>query len=229
MKMIFIHGSGGCKESWYYQTQYFTGSEAIDLPGHPDGEACTSIDDYVEWLRSYIHEKGYSDVVIVGHSLGGGIALLYALKYPEDLKGIISVGSGLRLRVHPKYLDDLRKSIADPASDAGPGNTETERLIAPELAKVIAKRGEENGPAVTLNDLLACDGFDIMDRAGEITVPMLALCGTEDVMTPPKYTNFMADKVPGTKAVIIQGGTHMVFAEKPEEVNHAMEAFLKGI
>ena len=36
MPLVFIHGSGGCKEGWYHQTQYFEGSEAIDLPGHPD-------------------------------------------------------------------------------------------------------------------------------------------------------------------------------------------------
>ena len=229
MKIIFIHGSGGCKESWYYQTKHFTDSEALDLPGHPEGEPCTSIDDYVAWLRDYIHGRGYEDVVIAGHSLGGGIALLYALKHPEDLKGIICVGSGVRLRVHPMYLDELRKAIDDPDSHQPPEETGGESLIAPELAKVLEKRGEENGPAVTLNDLLACDKFDIMDRAGEIKVPVLALCGTEDIMTPPKYSNFMADKIPGAKAVIIEGGTHMVFAEKPEEVNVAIEAFLKGL
>lgn len=228
MKIIFVHGSGGCKESWYYQTKYFEGSEAIDLPGHPEGELCTSIDDYVEWLRGYIKEKGYQDVVIVGHSLGGGIALLYALKYPEELKGIISVGSGVRLRVHPMYLDELKKAIEDPDYQ-GPPEPEGEDLIAPELAKVLEKRREENGPASTLNDLLACDRFDIMDRAGEIKVPLLALCGTEDIMTPPKYTNFMADRIPGAKAVVIEGGTHMVFAEKPDEVNRAMDEFLKGL
>jgi pimeloyl-ACP methyl ester carboxylesterase len=229
MKIIFIHGSGGSKESWYYQTRHFSGSEALDLPGHPDGQPCTSIDGYVEWLRSYIHEKGYSDVVIIGHSLGGGIALLYALKYPADLKGIVSVGSGVRLRVHPMYLEELKKAIDSPDDYQRPEDVEGESLIAPELAKVLEKRRKENGPAATLNDLLACDKFDIMDRASEIKVPVLALCGTEDVMTPPKYSNFMADKIPGAKAVIIQGGTHMVFAEKPEEVNRAIEEFLKRI
>ncbi len=86
MKMIFIHGSGGCKESWYYQTEYFTDSEALDLPGHPEGEPCTSIDDYVEWLRDYVHEKDYEDVVITGHSLGAGIALEASLHLTTPLR-----------------------------------------------------------------------------------------------------------------------------------------------
>ena len=76
MKIIFIHGSGGCKESWKFQTDYFKDSEAINLPGHPDGDTCGSIEEYVDWLKGYIDEKGYKDLVLVGHSLGGGMVLL---------------------------------------------------------------------------------------------------------------------------------------------------------
>ncbi len=57
MKLLLIPGSGGPKEVWRYQTEYFPDSEGIALPGHPDGEPCTSVDDYVEWLRGYIHRK----------------------------------------------------------------------------------------------------------------------------------------------------------------------------
>jgi pimeloyl-ACP methyl ester carboxylesterase len=228
MKLIFIHGSGGCKESWYYQLQAFANAEAIDLPGHPKGEPCSSIDDYVEWLRGFIQEKGYQDVVLVGHSLGGGIALLYALKYPNDLKGIISVGSGARLRVHPMYLEELEKAIREPNLFQELQDTGRE-LIDPELAEVLKRRRIENGPAVTLNDMKACDKFDIMERLNEIKVPTLALCGSDDIMTPPKYTHYLADKMPKAKAVVVPGGTHMVFAEKPQDVNQAFNEFLKGL
>jgi pimeloyl-ACP methyl ester carboxylesterase len=228
MKLIFIHGSGGCKESWQYQTRYFKDSEAIGLPGHPVGEPCVSIDDYVEWLHGFLNQKGYADLVITGHSLGGGIALLYGLKHPENVKGLISVGSGARLRVHPMYLDGLEKAIAgqDNSQFAADG---TLTRIDPELAEIIKRRTEENGPRVKLNDLRACDKFDIMDRLGDIRTPLLAVCGTEDVMTPPKYSQYLADHMKNARAVVIQGGTHFVFAEKPEEVNRAIEGFLKEL
>ncbi|MBW2090893.1 MAG: alpha/beta hydrolase [Deltaproteobacteria bacterium] len=228
MKLIFIHGSGGSKESWHYQTHHFANAEALDLPGHPAGEPCSSIDDYVKWLRGYIHEQGYRDVVLAGHSLGGGIALLYALKYPEDLKGIISVGSGARLRVHPMYLEMLEKAVEDPSILDDEPNPVYD-LIEPELAKILKQRAKENGPAVTLNDMRACDRFDIMDQIGKIKLPVLALCGDQDIMTPPKYSYYLADHIPKATAVVIPGGTHMVFAEKPEEVNQAIEAFLSQI
>ncbi len=228
MKLIFLHGSGGCKEAWHYQVQFFADADAIDLPGHPEGEPCTSIADYVEWLRAYIQEKAYRDVVLIGHSLGGAIAFLYALKYPDDLEGIVSVGSGARLRVHTMYLEELEKAVGEPAwfvkfQDIG------WELVDLELAQLVKRRGIENGPGVMLNDLRACNEFDILNRLSEIGVPTLALCGSDDIMTPPKYSHHLAERLPEARAVVIHGGTHMVFAEKPQEVNSAIDAFLQGL
>jgi pimeloyl-ACP methyl ester carboxylesterase len=228
MQLIFIHGSGGCKESWFYQTQYFKGSVALDLPGHPEGELIPTINGYVEWVHKTVQDAGYQKIVLVGHSLGGGIALLYALKYPEEVKGIVTVGSGARLRVHPMFLEALEKAIKDPSPSEVTPNPAYD-LIDPELRAVLNRRSSENGPAATLNDLRACDQFDIMDRLPQINIPTLALCGDQDIMTPPKYSLYLAGHMPRAKALVIEGGTHMVFAEKPLEVNRAIDEFLKTL
>ena len=228
MQLIFIHGSGGSKESWFYQTQYFKGSLALDLPGHPQGNLIPTIDGYVEWLHKTVQNAGYRHLVLVGHSLGGGIALLYALKYPEDVKGIITVGSGARLRVHPMFLEALEKAIQDPSEFENTPNPAFD-FIDTELRAVLNRRSMENGPAATLNDMKACDQFDIMERIAEINIPTLALCGDQDVMTPPKYSLYLAGHMPKAKAQIIEGGTHMVFAEKPQEVNRVIDEFLQTI
>ena len=228
MMLIFIHGSGGCKESWQYQTEYFSSSEAIDLPGHPEGDPCSSIEGYVEWLHKYVGTEGYTDLVIIGHSLGGGIALLYGLKYPENVKGLICVGSGARLRVAPMFLEGLEKAIAANESTQAFADSALS-LVDPELAEIIARRMEENGLAAILNDLRACDKFDIMDRLGEIDIPLLAISATDDIMTPPKYSQYLADHMQNAQAATIQGGTHFVFAEKPDEVNRAIEDFIKAL
>ncbi len=228
MKLIFIHGSGSCKEAWHYQTKHFPDADALDLPGHPDGEPCTSIEGYVDWLKGYIQQKGYRDVVLAGHSLGGAIAQLYALKYPDDLKGLVLIGTGARLRVHPMYLEELEKAKSDPSAFAQMRETGMEN-IDPELKELLKKRALEVGAEVFLNDMLCCDRFDIMDRVHEIKLPTLALCGTEDVMTPPKYIKYLADKIAGATEVIIPGATHNVPIEKPDEVNQAIADFLQSI
>ena len=228
MKLIFTHGSGGCKEVWHYQTRHFPEADAISLPGHPYGEPCTSIDSYVDWLRGYIRDKGYYDVVLAGHSLGGAIALLYALKHPEDLKGLILIGSGARLRVSTMYLGMLEQAKGN-RNIFEDFFRKSYEVIESELRGVLQRKALEGDPAVLLNDMLCCDRFDIMDRVHEIRLPTLTLCGSEDIMTPPKYTKYLASKIEGAREVIIEGGTHMVFAEQPIVVNQAIEDYLSSL
>ena len=228
MKLIFIHGSGGCKEVWYYQTRHFSKADAVALPGHPRGEPCTSVDSYVDWLRGYIRDAEHKDVVLAGHSLGGAIALLYTLKFPEDLEGLITIGSGARLRVGTMYLETLEQAKSNRRMLEDFFHKSYE-FIKPELRDVLQRKALEGDPAVLLNDMLCCDRFDIMDRVHEIKLPTLALCGSEDIMTPPKYTKYLASKIEGAREVIIQGGTHMVFAEQPGAVNQAIEDFLSSL
>ena len=228
MKLLFIPGSGGPREVWLYQTEYFPDSEGIALPGHPDGEPCTSVDDYVEWLRGYIHQQGYQDVVLAGHSLGGAIAQLYALKYGGDLKALVLIGTGARLRVRPDILESVKGTIGDDVAwrkylEEGSTLTDTE------MKKVLLEARMRIGPAVLLNDFLCCDKFDIMDRMQEIKLPTLVICGSEDVMTPVKYANYLADRIEGASIVIIDGATHSVATEKPEEFNQAIERFLAAL
>lgn len=224
MKLLFIPGSGAGGEVWQSQTEYFADSEGISLPGHPDGEPCTSIDDYVEWLRDYIHQQGYQDVVLAGHSLGGAVAQLYGLKYPDQLKALILIGTGARLRVRPDILDGLRNMIGN--QDAWRKNIGDPSSLTDPILRQAAEARLRIGPAVRLNDMLCCDKFDIMDKVQEIKLPTLVLCGTEDEMTPVKYTRYLADRIEGATEVVIDGATHMVIMEKPREVNQAIEKFL---
>lgn len=229
MKLVFIHGSGTTGSVWHYQKQYFKDADTLDLPGHPEGQICTSVEAYSDWLHGYIREKGYKDVVLAGHSLGGGITLQHALKYPGDLKAVILVGSGGRLRVLPLTIQYTRERLNDrqgwfdqlvvPFYD----NVEEEvrKLLLPELMNV--------GPAAHLNDLLCCDHFDVMDKLGSIKLPAFAMVGGQDNMTPPKYSQFMAAHMPSCRMEIIEGGTHMAFLEKPARVNAAIDGFLKEL
>lgn len=225
MQLIFIHGSGGCKESWQFQTQYFDKSEAINLPGHPDGDLCPTIEGYTNWMRQYIQSKNYREVVLVGHSLGGGVALQYALDYPEDLKAIVLIGSGARLKVHPNFLEMLEKAKQD-IELFNNFQKSIHGSVRPELIDILNKRCEENGPNSFLNDLKACNKFDIMDKISSIKLPVLAICGNQDIMAPPKYAQYLEKNMFKTRVKIIPGGTHMVHTEKPSEVNQAIEAFL---
>lgn len=85
------------------------------------------------------------------------------------------------------------------------------------------------GPAVARNDLLCCDRFDVMDRVYEIPLPTLVICGTEDVMTPVKYAIYLAERIPRSQMVLVEGGTHCVHLEHPGVVNRAISQFLAAL
>ena len=229
MKLIFIHGSGGVGDCWHYQKQAFPEADTPDLPGHPKGYICTSIDEYVDWLHDYIQARKYKEVVLAGHSLGGGIVLLYALKYTADLKAIIPVGSGARMRVLPLIIDAIRSKLED-------RNGWLNDLVAPIYATVDEKVRQillpqflEVGPAAQLNDFLCCDKFDIMDKIGLISLPAQAIVGDQDNMTPPKYSQYLASHMPNCKIEVIGGAGHLVCLEKPREANAVIEKFLRSL
>jgi len=229
MSIIFVHGSGGCGDIWCYQTDYFPSSHAVSLPGHPHGQIINSVEEYADWLREHIKGRGCKEVVLAGHSLGGAIALMYALKYPQELKGIIIIGSGARLRVHPMFFTPCEEAVK-----GNPGKwyrlvEEMYRLTPVDYRREIIEKQKAIGPAVMLNDFLCCDEFDIMDRVHEIKVPALIICGESDVMTPVKFANYLGAKIANSRVVVVPQSGHSVLAEKPEVVNKAIEDFLKVI
>lgn len=229
MRIIFVHGSGAYRDIWRYQTDYFPDSDAVNLPGHLQGQTLNSVEEYADWLRKYIKGKGYKDVVLAGHSLGGAIALMYALRYPQGLKGIIIIDSGARLRVPPMFLTIFEEAIKGNPREWYQLLAEIHRLTPEDYRKEVIEKQKAIGPAVMLNDFLCCDKFDLMDKVQEIKLPALIICGELDVMTPVKYANYLGAKLANSRVMIIPQATHFVLAEKPEAVNKAIEDFVKGI
>lgn len=228
MNLLFIPAAGSARAEWAFQTQYFKASEVVVLPGHPEGKPLSTIDAYVDWLQDYIHEKQCRDIVLAGHSMGGAIVLQYALKYGAELKGVVLIGAGARLRVLPARLKMLEAAIADAAGWRRVLDYEF-RFIEAKVKESLIEEGVRIGAAVALNDFLACDKFDVMDKLPLITTPALIICGHEDVSTPVKYADFLAGKLPNSKKVIIDGGDHWVHLEKPAEVNQAIQEFLDSL
>jgi len=229
MSIIFIHGSGACADIWRYQIDYFPDSHAVNLSGHSHGQILKSVEECVDWLREYLKGRGCRDVVLAGHSLGGAIALMYALKYPQELKGIIIIGSGARLKVHPMYLTPCEEAIEGDPHKWYEMIEEMCRRTPADYRRDVTEKQKSIGPTVMLNDFLCCDKFDVMDRIHEIKLPALIICGESDVWTPVKFSHYLGARIANSRVVIVPDTGHFVIAEKPEAVNKAIDDFLKEI
>ena len=117
-QMVFIHGpgAGGCAESFVCQLKYYPGGLAPTLPGHPDGAPCASVERYADWLRGWLWSQGKrKELVLVGYTLGGCIALQYGLDYPDEVKALVLMTTGMRPRERaPAALELRSKATVDP-------------------------------------------------------------------------------------------------------------------
>ena len=228
MKLVMVHGAGASSLSFYYQLRHFRNSKAIDLPGHPTGKPCNSIDRYVDWVRGFNTARRYKDVVLCGHSMGGAIALQYALRYPDELKAVILISTGARLKVDSKYIKECEQAVDD-NSEWLESRKQAYKDVEDDINQVLIRRTMEIGPQVELNDLRACDEFDVMDKVHNLQLPTHVMCGSDDFATPVKFTQFLAQKIPGAQQEIIDGGSHYVQLEKYQRVNDQIERFMSSL
>lgn len=229
--VLLIHGAGGSRLVWPAELRRLPGATVltVDLPGHgrSPGDGRERIEDYAADLIGLLNEAVAEPAVLVGHSMGGAIAQVIALTAPDRVAGLVLLATAARLRVAPAILEGLQR---DPEGTVrlisewawGPG-TDPEQVARGEQLML------EAGPELLRRDFLACDRFDIRDRVDRIACPTLVLVGSEDRMTPPRFGQWLAERISGAQHRLIEGAGHMLMVERPGEVADAVASFLAGI
>tara|TARA_R110002167_G_scaffold130988_9_gene314657 strand:+ start:628 stop:1314 length:687 start_codon:yes stop_codon:yes gene_type:complete len=228
MTLIFLHGSGCSSIVWEQQLSYFDKSLAFNLPGHPEGNAFNNVSDIAQCLVSYIEDQKITELVLVGHSLGSAVAMQVALLGRVDIKALVLIGAGARLKVMPQLLDSL-SVLAQNGGDIPDYLLSANYKIPEPFRGVINSSIKENGADVMLKDFSACDKFDVMAHLSEIKIPVQVIVGDKDQMTPLKYASFLQANLPHAELAVIKDGTHMVFAEQADLVNQQIQYFLSSM
>jgi len=225
---VFVHGAGGNSLLWKRMLLGLSGGSkavAVDLPGHPSGEiTCKSVGDYSEALHEFLRDSKLRRPAVGGHSMGGAVALTLALTHPEDIGGLILVGTGAKLGVAPEILEGLR----------GEPMRAIENIITPwSFNSIDLGLGREARAALSvsnlpvfLNDYIACSGFDVRKDIQKITAKTLVVCGDKDRMTPPRFSHYLHANISGSELRFIKDSGHMLPLEKPEALAAVVQSFL---
>jgi pimeloyl-ACP methyl ester carboxylesterase len=223
MKLAFVHGAGCTDEAFREQTVAFEGSLAVLLPGRrarPAGP--TSIAGLADAVASELEANDFEGV-LVGHSMGGAIVLELGLRGLPAVRGVVTISSGARLRVAPALLAGLERNFEAAAASLA---TSFFADPSPALVESAVAMLHEVGQRQTLADFRACDAFNASDRLSELPVPLLAIGAANDLLTPPKFAAFLADRVPVGSTRILDGAGHFVMLERPVETNALLRAFM---
>lgn len=231
--IIAVHGNGGGSTRFDRVGRYLppgTRFEAVDLPGfngEPVDPAASSVADYADHLANRIEALAGSDPtppVVLGHGIGGSIALDLASRRPHTMAGLIlhaPVGADLDRRLFPRLMSTR------------PVRTLVQRLIAARPLRPLWRRAffPTGAPAEHLDTFF--DGYRTCRSFGQMfeiidapwfegltpvtDVPVALLWGEHDRVLRSGQAAAIAVKVPSASTVVQPGWDHFPMLEQPEE------------
>lgn len=231
--MLLLHGAGGDCLAWPPEIRRLPGVRVytLDLPGHgkSSGPGRQSVRNYAGAVIEFMEAVGLWRAVFIGHSLGGAIALTLAINHPERAAGLGLVSSGARLPVPTAILENATSSSTFAFAAQSLAALMCGPQTSPRLAEQNARRLATLRHTLLHGDLLACDRFDVTDRLDSIRTPVLVTCGTEDKLTPPRYSSALAASIPGAALQTVDGAGHLVMLEQPRRLAQLLSVFMTTI
>ena len=227
--VLLIHGFGGDLNAWMFnQTALADGRRvyAIDLPGHGgsvkhvgDG----SVGHLAATVAALIDALDLHHVHLVGHSLGGAVALALALDKPEKVASLTLIApAGLGPEINGAYITgfvaaERRKDMKPLAQQLFSDGS----LVTRQMVEDILRTKRIDGVDAALATIAAAqfDGdrqkLDLAARAGDLDVPAQVIWGADDRIIPSSQAHNLA----GANVTVIEGAGHMPMMEKAGEVN----------
>lgn len=228
---------------------------AVDQRGHGQsiaGDGGYSMERLADDLAEVLDDLDVTGAVLVGHSMGGMVSQLMAVRHPDVLRrhvgGLVLVATAAGPLV-PGLGGAAAAEIL--ASGAGRGLRRAERrgkgIIfnddfgawvtrvsfgsrpAPadlELTRSMIGAMSPGALAGLIGPLLA---FDVRHRVHRIDLPTMIVVGTRDVLTPPRMARAMHELIPGSELVVIPGCGHMVMLERPEKLAELLDRVTAGL
>jgi pimeloyl-ACP methyl ester carboxylesterase len=239
--VTLIHGVGSNLESWDHVVQRLKADFTVlrmDLRGQgqskPITQDCT-LKDFVDDVRDAMNAAGFDKTDLVGFSLGGMIAQLFALTHPERVNrlALISAVAG-RTPEEKQRMAGRAKTIREEGVgsvlDAADKRwfTDAFRQAHPEKVK---KRLEEllaNDSASYAEAYRIFAESDVGDRIHGIPHRTLVATGENDIGSNPRMAHFMHDQIPDSELVIFPELRHSLLVEAPDRVTDLLLGFLNG-
>ncbi|MDJ0653962.1 MAG: alpha/beta hydrolase [Xanthomonadales bacterium] len=229
--VMFLHGAGMDHSIWSTFGSALDARRfqwlAPDYPGHgqSEGPALGRVEDLSVWLHGLINSLGLKEVSLVGHSMGGLLAMEYASIHPGLLRGVSLIASGLATPVNPALLEMARTEPLRAAelvvkwSFAGGDNSRNSSLATRVMST--------NAASVLAIDLKACDDYQNgKNAAAAVNCPAQVILGELDRMVPSEAGTKLSGQLQESELQVVAGSGHMVPLENPTECRSLLENFL---
>jgi pimeloyl-ACP methyl ester carboxylesterase len=245
--VVFVHGFACGIRSWDFQIPALARTYrtvAYDVRGHGTSEAPTEAAAYsqptsVEDLRGLLAHLVVARAAIVGLSMGGNIALNFALSDPQHVSALVVADTGAGSDETAKWLAGAERyaaALERGGTEAFADLAMQSPLFAPYCAQGPAAERfiraclmthRAHGLVHTAREVLVKRPpiYALQSRLATLRVPTLLLVGERDAPCR-KVHEFMARTIPGARSVVIRGAGHLTNLETPAVFNAAVTRFL---
>ncbi len=245
---VFLHGSGpGASGSSNFRGNYAAfvaaGYRVVlpDLVGYGESEKPEGIDYTLQLFTDSIYEmliaEGVDSAVLVGNSLGGGIAMQMTLDHPEFVRGLILMAPGC-IEELPVYFQMPGIALMGQAFASEEFTIESQRAVVTALVhpdfrnqisdELVAERFEV-AKAQPKDVLMRMRTQNLSSRLGEIKQPIFVLWGEEDKFCPASGIEHFFAAGCDVRAMRFAKVGHWVQVERRDEFNAYAVAFLNGL
>ncbi|MEM9602060.1 MAG: alpha/beta fold hydrolase [Pseudomonadota bacterium] len=236
--LVLIHGIGAARDAWRFVTPDLTAHFTVvryDLRGHgssPPAEPGFGLEELVNDLVSVCDRAGFDAVHLAGHSLGGMIAPAFARRNPARVRSmsLLSTAAFRTADDRAKVAAVVKAMTEQGIADVLPTLTNrwfTDDFIAANPAVVERRMAQVIGTdaATFLNVFHIYATTEMQPWIADIETPALVLTGEHDGGCPPRLNAQIADAMPNSSLVVLDGLKHAVQLEAPKRVAAAVRDF----
>ena len=223
LNIIFLHGWGADHKSFLWlkdyikhHTLHFADLDGFGTAAEPND---ITIAGYCQRLRKYVKENGLQNVVLVGHSFGGRVAIEYASKYSIE-KLVLVDAAGIKPKASLKKWWRIKKfKIAKWLSEK-----KIIKLAENKYGSADYKTASHQMKLV----LKECLTYDQTNLLKNINCPTMIVWGEKDKDTPMYMAKTMEKNIKQSKLVVLKNCGHFSFLEKPYEFYKYIDLFIEN-
>ena len=230
--LMLLHGLFGALSNFQGIIHRFSGQYNVVVPILPIYEMPifeVSVSGLVSFVTKFVDYKGYEKVHLLGNSLGGHVAQMYALAHPERVASITLTGSSGLFEsafgtAFPKRGDYeyIKNKTAETFYDPSVASQE----LVDEVFGIVNDRGKAIRVIATAKSAVR---HNLGDKLHKIKAPTLLVWGKQDIVTPPFVGEKFHELIPNSQLYFLDQCGHAPMMEKPEEFNAILETFLREV
>jgi len=236
--ILILHGWGASSESWGEVKSFLEGRGyrvfAPDLPGFGKAQPPQnpwSTDNYVEWVKGFCEKEDLSQVFLLGHSFGGGLALKFTAKYPEKVSRLILVAPAIKRQKQGKQYFYFALSKIGRLIFYLPPISFLKPLARRVLYRFIGTRDyyklDPEKDSVMKETFKKVIRENLVQFLPRVSVPALIVWGNIDKIIPFKDSSVLKEGIRGSELVVIPDMGHAPNLKIPRKLSEIIIEFLR--